>query len=75
MKENGYFRLNLEEEEFEILKKNLDLKNLENNEFENSLFQKIENPIFISRSIKKNLSAKNARNTRVLAKKYEIEKE
>ena len=74
MKKNGYVRLNLEEEEFEILKKNLDLKNLENNEFENSLMQKIENPIFINKSIKKNLSAKNARNTRILAKKYEIEK-
>ena len=56
------------------MKKNLDLKNLENNEFENSLMQKIENPIFINKSIKKNLSAKNARNTRILAKKYEIEK-
>ena len=71
---DSYVRLNLEDEEFEILKKNLDLKNLENNEFSNSLMQKIENPIFISRSRKKELSAKNARNTRVLAKKYEIEK-
>ena len=74
MKENGYFRLNLEEDEFKILKKNLDLKNLENNDFLNSLMQKIDNPIFIHRSSKKELSAKNARNTRILAKKYEIEK-